>query len=528
MQSYTSGSRQHTLLSFISLLLFIGVAFPTYAQQVIPIYNPSFEGEPGIEKVPWPWYVQTPSPDTEPDEFNVLKFPASNGATYAGIGYDLKYGFPSETFGYPLSQYLYAGKTYCISFDLAKEHGHLGIGSDLSTFMILGANNKDERGDTLWMSGLIEHTDWRRYTAFLQPKKDYNYLNFTLYNPNKNDTTPLIAVFIDNFSDITESFIVDVKTENACPGQPSGSIAITIPDADDSYTYSLEPGDYSGSHITGLYADQYLLTVKSSRGLTSTQTVTVLNSDLTFKASVNNFNCYGDKDFYIAVTATGGQPPYKYFLNNDITGQDTSTFRNLPPKTCSITVMDRTGCRYTDYVNIKEPLPLILQHISSHPTSCSDAMNGALFLHANGGTPPYTYTLPSYGRSQQDTVFSRLDAGRYHYVITDKNQCSIAGDAVIAQRWATCAVTVPSAFSPNDDGQNDLFKPRVQDEVTEYHLAVYGRWGQLVFESYQPGQGWDGTINGHYAPVGSYVWVLTYKDSYHENIQQRGSLTLLR
>ncbi len=84
-------------------------------------------------------------------------------------------------------------------------------------------------------------------------------------------------------------------------------------------------------------------------------------------------------------------------------------------------------------------------------------------------------------------------------------------------------IFVPNVFSPNEDGHNDVFKPR-GTEPFEYEMKIYDRWGNLVFESKELAKGWDGTFKG--APMNSAVFVY-YVLSAGEVIS-KGNVTLLR
>lgn len=90
---------------------------------------------------------------------------------------------------------------------------------------------------------------------------------------------------------------------------------------------------------------------------------------------------------------------------------------------------------------------------------------------------------------------------------------------------------IPNAFTPNGDGENDFFLP-VLPSTSSYTLCVYSRWGELLFKSTEPRLGWDGSsTGGREAPVGVYVWELTYKRSDEEGtqeIQRTGSVNLIR
>jgi gliding motility-associated-like protein len=74
---------------------------------------------------------------------------------------------------------------------------------------------------------------------------------------------------------------------------------------------------------------------------------------------------------------------------------------------------------------------------------------------------------------------------------------------------------VPSAFSPNDDGHNDVFKPigillfnNTGDPIKDYSLDIYNRWGELIFQSFDMNTGWDGTFMGENCAQGDYLYKL--------------------
>ena len=78
---------------------------------------------------------------------------------------------------------------------------------------------------------------------------------------------------------------------------------------------------------------------------------------------------------------------------------------------------------------------------------------------------------------------------------------------------------------------NDMFKPIMLDMAPEdYHLRIFDRWGQLVFDTTDPDKGWDGSgINGGRTATGVYVWRLTYRPLYAaDKLDRFGNVTLLR
>ena len=71
------------------------------------------------------------------------------------------------------------------------------------------------------------------------------------------------------------------------------------------------------------------------------------------------------------------------------------------------------------------------------------------------------------------------------------------------------ALWVPNSFTPNNDGNNEIFLPIVND-VAYYQFEIYNRTGELFFMTNSTEQGWDGTVNGKPVQTGVYVWRITY------------------
>lgn len=87
---------------------------------------------------------------------------------------------------------------------------------------------------------------------------------------------------------------------------------------------------------------------------------------------------------------------------------------------------------------------------------------------------------------------------------------------------------VPTAFTPNGDGINDLLKV-VAPGIRQFEfLKVYDRWGKLVYNSSDLETGWDGTENGHPMPGGAYVWFVQGVDYDGNTINQKGTTVLMR
>lgn len=70
------------------------------------------------------------------------------------------------------------------------------------------------------------------------------------------------------------------------------------------------------------------------------------------------------------------------------------------------------------------------------------------------------------------------------------------------------ALYIPNAFSPNEDGLNEVFMPICSGFMNEaFQFEIYNRWGERIFATSEMGKGW----NGDKAPQGVYTWVLNGK-----------------
>ncbi|MEZ0611653.1 T9SS type B sorting domain-containing protein [Fibrella sp. WM1] len=92
------------------------------------------------------------------------------------------------------------------------------------------------------------------------------------------------------------------------------------------------------------------------------------------------------------------------------------------------------------------------------------------------------------------------------------NDCATVNDAVaIDYSGCECTIQAPDAFSPNADGMNDLFQPVACGDITFTAMAVYTRWGELIFQTNSAPFSWDGTYKGQRCQPAVYTWQINYK-----------------
>ncbi|WP_118949884.1 gliding motility-associated C-terminal domain-containing protein [Taibaiella helva] len=181
------------------------------------------------------------------------------------------------------------------------------------------------------------------------------------------------------------------------------------------------------------------------------------------------------------------------------------------------------GCTLADTISIT--FSDVQQDLGDDRIICrGDPVN--VLLKANvpaGGTAVW-----STGATGETTIVT--DTGTYSVKVT-AGKCTGRDEITISVGYCACQPLVPNAFSPNGDGMNDWFKPVLAADcpVSNYSLSVYNRFGQRVFFSAKPGQGWDGQFNGQPSEVGTYMYELRYTGGVR-NISEykKGDINLIR
>ena len=87
-------------------------------------------------------------------------------------------------------------------------------------------------------------------------------------------------------------------------------------------------------------------------------------------------------------------------------------------------------------------------------------------------------------------------------------------------------LALPNAFSPNGDGVNDEFMI-AGNYFGKVNFKIFDRWGELIFESTDPAEGWDGTFKGKPSNPGVYIYSIRYIDENRLGLR-KGSVTLIR
>jgi gliding motility-associated-like protein len=127
-------------------------------------------------------------------------------------------------------------------------------------------------------------------------------------------------------------------------------------------------------------------------------------------------------------------------------------------------------------------------------------------------------------------VFAVEVPGTYRLAGTDTHGC-VSFDTVVVSLKQNClarGIYVPNAFTPQRNGKNDVFKPKVIGTMKAYQFAVFNRYGQIVFETKDVAKGWNGQLNSADQNSNVYIWYCKYQIDDAPARIEKGTVLLMR
>ena len=251
--------------------------------------------------------------------------------------------------------------------------------------------------------------------------------------------------------------VATVSGNVTCAGGNTGSITVNAAGGEGPLSYSINGGaPQSGAVFTGLPAGTYSVQVSDSLGLTATTNeVTIVEPapiQVTASSALNT----------ITADAAGGTGTLRYSING-LDFQSSGVFTDLVNGEYTVTVLDANGCTATTTVSVEVP-PLTISLNFTAALLCAGDASGIITILANGGIPPYSYSLNG-GPEQAGNEFTNLPAGDFiitvrdafnqelSYTVTITEPAPITGTATVVLNDVTLNVsggTPPYSFSNNN------------------------------------------------------------------------------
>ena len=188
------------------------------------------------------------------------------------------------------------------------------------------------------------------------------------------------------------------------------------------------------------------------------------------------------------------------------------------PGKYQISYKTRQGCDSIVYFNIKFPQK---PQFDLGQDDCLDGKD-SIMLSAPPGYDYYNWN-GSIGNENKIVV---RHPGKF--ILQAGNKCGISSDTIEIFEHCEFEVYVPSAFSPNHDQHNDVFKLPSANKNRLIRLSIFNRWGQMIFTTTDIKKGWDGTLHNLPQPTGIYVYSLEMETLNGKRITKKGTVTLIR
>lgn len=420
---------------------------------------------------------------------NPLPLPAINGGTIGGVAdnSNICEGFPIGNFTNLLgatggSVGFAEGGTFTYDWELSTDGGNsyspLGINSDSwnsSTLVPVGATYvvrrraTDKCGNTA-VSNTITVVGRPTPNATLTPVSQSICPGTTAtLNVNLNPGTgPFSITYTDGLSQFTAN------------GLNSGDpVIVTPPTSPTTYSF-VSLTDVYGCNRTSGFAGSALITVIPAITFNSVTSTDVL--------------CNGGNTGTITISATGGNGGLEYSVDGS-NYQPSNIITGLIAGTYTVYVRDNFGCvqQYGNQVVIGEPTD-VTQTLAGVDASCANVFNGTITVTANGGIPPYSYSLNG-GPLQPGNVFNGMGAGSYVVSVYDDNNCVDTASITINNSYVI-SVTVDSQSNVSCVGAGDgSVSVHVNGGIPPYSYSLNGL-------PYQSSGTFTGLVAGSYTVIG--------------------------
>ncbi len=316
---------------------------------------------------------------------------------------------------------------------------------------------------------------------------------------------------------------VSLQNQSVCPNQ-SATIEAIVTGGQGPFQYIWSPNIGNGP---GPYA--------VSPDATQNYTVTVIDSEGASAAALAIVSIIFESIEFDWEDSVGLCPGEGVLVSAEISSALSylwSTGSTLPAITIFnpgvYTVQVSTQClTLSRTVDVNSVPNAILPEHQTQFVNCIE--NGPLEI---GWTLNEDYSL-TWQNGIQDNAISVEDTGIYTALYDGACGIKEVKYSVTIEQ-CECDVFVPNAFTPNGDGLNEIFRPLINCETSAYFFAIYNRWGNKVFETSNPNEGWSGSFdsNQFYGSGGVYTYIIRIEPLFGQivkkPIEKVGSVTMVR
>ncbi len=374
----------------------------------------------------------------------------------------------------------------------------------------------------------------------------------TSVNPLVNTCYELTAFDVNGCASIPDVFCVtlnaplniDLVGPAICPGQTT-DVSAVVTGGDGVYTYSWtasgSPFGATGPDFSDSPSATTLYCLSVNDGCetpTASECISIVVFDIPVVTLTPAKGCEGLTMQFPFIP--GGGTGFHWTFGDGGSADSPNpehTYQNWGDYTVTVEFTSADGCFVSEtFENLVTILETPHAHFSYNPQEITVENTEVFFTNSSDGATSYVWNFgdgtPETTLSDPDHTFP--DAPNVSYTVTLYAFNEMCQDSTVVLITVKDVVIyyVPNAFTPDGNSSNDEFKPVITAgiDVYDYHLTIFNRWGERVFESYDPAYGWNGTYgNEGLADDGTYVWQLIFKETMSDKMhEQAGHVTMLR
>ena len=325
--------------------------------------------------------------------------------------------------------------------------------------------------------------------------------------------------------------------DETCNGNDA-SIVFNADGGTEPYNYSITNGLTSSANesFQNLSADKYLLYVIDDQGCEFQDSVIITQETPPISLVSSSSAFCGDNSGSLEVSVS--YPDHFEFSIDGIVWRDTSYFGNLTAGTYTVVARNDGGCSNSLDVDILDETDLNIIERQVKPVNCPLSDNGLIYLELSNGQEPVVWRFEDENPTD-DAYFDKLSPGQYTVTVQDGRGCREIKTYTIGVSYTNvsddcpCQVFIPNAITPDEDGKNDVFKIVASCPISDYKMIIANRWGDVIFESDDPEEVWNGGIDDYYNPTDVYFYKISFRwgEDLNESLEvqtRNGFITILR
>jgi gliding motility-associated-like protein len=356
-------------------------------------------------------------------------------------------------------------------------------------------------------------------------------IDFVLTVTSNNSCFPTTAtstlqIYVEP-SNNAPTISTDMLNHVSCFGANDGSIYVSIENGAAPFTYNWTPGNITTEDLLNVGPGNYSLTISDNHGCYGMQNFTISEpTEMQISPTIIPADCIGLFG-RVGITVTGGTPNYSYLWTP--TGDTTNNLIGIASGNYSVQVTDQNGCQLTEnyFVGVVGTLNVI-----ATPDIIDVNIGTPTEINVTGASDYTWYPGTDINCDTCSTILiTPYQSNVFVVTGTTPNGC-VGSDTVTINMFIDCSnLSIPSMFSPNNEGpqeNNSFGLLGTYPCIESYQLMIFNRWGEMVFETIDYREQWDGNFKGKPQNSGVFAYRMLVKTIEGKEIKKTGNVTLVR